>query len=141
MVTGWATGQAFAEMGVVTEHRVGLERLVEYLLDGERATDGRRHEHVQIAPCAGNLGAQLLEFLQCGEGVDGGVFLAAAQDVAHHRMDGVGPLGEEVTEHHQALGHPRSGIEQFTGRQKRRQRHLDDVDSRGEPVVHQPVPK
>ena len=70
-----------------------------------------------------------LEFgepLQCGERVDRGVLLAAAQDLPDHGMDRVRLGGKEVAEFDQPFRHPRTLVEQGTGGQERFERYVDD---------------
>ena len=125
--------EQIAEMGVVAEHGVAVDGPGQHLVDGEGGADGRHDEHVHALPQPADLGLEFLQSLQRGERVDGGVLLAAAEDVADHGMDRVRLGGKEVAELDEPLGDPGALVEQRTRGQERLERDVDDRrrDGRG----------
>ena len=123
-----------AEVRVVPQRRVGVDRVGEHLRDRERGADGGDHEHVHPVPEPSDLGLQLLETLERREGVDGGVAVPALEDGADDGVDLVGVLGQELAELDEPLGHPRALVEQSARGQEGCERDLDDVAVLGQAV-------
>ena len=127
--------EQIAEMCVVAQHRVAVDRPRQHLLDGEGGADRGDHKRVHVLPQPTDDRLQFGEPLQCGESVDRGVLLSAAQNVPDHRMNRVRLGGKEVAEFHQPFRNPRTLVEKGAGGQERFQRCVDDGGHAG-PAAH-----
>ena len=114
--------EQISEVRVMAEHRVAVDRPRQHLVDREGGADRGNHQRVHVSPQPADDRLELLEPLQCGERVDRGVLLAAAQDLPDHGMDRLRLGSKEIREFDQPFRHPRPLIQQGSGGQERLQR-------------------